>query len=49
MVPYQVLSLLLVCQQCCGSGSGLIQNYLQDPDPELINSDPDPGSMTKII
>ena len=29
--------------QCCGSGavSGRIRNYLQDPDPELIRSDPD--------
>ncbi len=34
------------CQQCCGSGSGRIRNFLPDPDPdydpESIISDPDP-------
>ena len=37
---YQYLS----SQQCCGSGSVRIHNYLQDPDPELLISDPDPTS-----
>jgi hypothetical protein len=37
-------SLDLDRQQCCGSGTGSarIQNFLQDPEPELEVMDPDP-------
>jgi len=36
--------------QCCGSGSGRIRNYLQNPDSdmELLISDPDPGQDSTL-
>jgi hypothetical protein len=36
-------SSILSDNQCCGSGSGRIQNFLPDPDPKFL-PDPDPES-----
>jgi hypothetical protein len=42
------LQLNQLANQCCGSGSARIRNFLQDPDPEpdpeleVMDPDPDP-------